>query len=464
VNAKAIFVGGTSSGAGKSWVATAICRVLRQRGLRVAPFKAQNMSNNSFPCPSGGEIGRAQMVQAEACGLAPEPAMNPILLKPTGDRRSQIVLHGKVWGSADARDYYTLHEQLRREAHRAYDGLRARFDYIVLEGAGSIAEMNLKPRDIVNMSMAEYADARALLVSDIDRGGVFASICGTMDLLPAQERARIRAFVVNRFRGDPTLFDDGVRFIEQRANVPCLGVFPMNRDIQIHEEDGVYEEPATDEQARIAVIRLPRVSNLTDFRHLPCRWIMRPTEAPLDWIILPGTKNTLADLDWLRAQGLDEWILRKQREGVRILGVCGGFQMLGRIIDDPQGVEGPVGMRDGLGLLPVVTTLAQEKTVRTVSATTPAGVAFGAYEIHMGETVVDLTGRPFATLADGTHEGLCVDNVFGTYLHGALEDARVVAEIFGIAVTASSTQVEYDKLADWFRASAKMKLFEEQFL
>lgn len=465
VKARAIFVGGTASHAGKSWMATAICRHLKQRGLRVAPFKAQNMSNNSFPCAGGGEIGRAQVAQAEASGLAPEPDMNPILLKPTSDQGSQVVLNGKVFGNFSARDYYPMHDFFRTEAHAAYDRLCRRFDYIVIEGAGSVAEMNLKGRDVVNLSMAAYANARGLLVADIDRGGVFASICGTLDLLTPDERTLIQSFAVNRFRGDRTLFYDGVRFIEERSGIPCVGVFPMSHDIELAAEDGVSLDgldPSAD--ARIAVVRLPHVSNFTDFRLLSVRWITRPVDQPFDWIILPGTKNTIGDLEWLRAQGLADWICEQHRNGTKVLGICGGYQMLGDRIEDPGGVEFPeVRSCNGLGLLPVRTALTKSKVARTVAARTPQGCAFGAYEIHMGRTNSDgLT--PFACMDDGTTDGACVDRVVGTYLHGALENPGVVRELFGITVSSLASAVQYDRLAEWFRGAANLKLFEERFL
>ena len=465
VRAKAIFVGGTASHAGKSWMATAICRHLKQRGFRVAPFKAQNMSNNSFPCAGGGEIGRAQVAQAEACELAPEPDMNPILLKPTSDHGSQVILNGKVFGDFAARDYYTMHEELRSQARQAYDRLSSRFEYVVIEGAGSIAEMNLKSRDLVNLSMAAYADARGLLVADIDRGGVFASICGTLDLLTPDERALIQGFAVNRFRGDQSLFDDGVRYLEQRAGKPCLGVFPMASDIALDAEDGVSLDDALQyADAGIAVVRLPHISNFTDFRLLPCQWISRPLDKPLRWIILPGTKNTIGDLEWLRKQGLADWIHEQHRSGTKVLGICGGYQMLGESIDDLECVESTEPQScAGLGLLPVQTVLAKTKVTRTVSARTPQGCEFGAYEIHMGRTDAGSL-PPFAHLDDEATDGARCDRVWGTYLHGALENHAVVRELFGIEVSSLPSAVHYDRLAEWFRRSADLKLFEERFL
>ena len=391
--------------------------------------------------------------------------MNPILLKPTSDQGSQVVLNGKVFGNVSARDYFQMHEMLRGEAHRAYDRLSRRFEYIVMEGAGSIAEMNLKDRDVVNLSMAGNAGAHGLLVADIDRGGVFASICGTFDLLSPEERAMVKTFAVNRFRGDRALFQDGVEFLEKRTARPCLGVFPMASGIALDAEDGVSLEdaPACGE-ASIAVVRLPHISNFTDFRLLPCHWISRPAARAFEWIILPGTKNTMGDLEWLRKQGLAEWILEQHRGGAKILGICGGYQMLGERIDDPAGMEsGGARSCEGLGLLRVCTTLEGAKVTRVISARTPAGCEFGAYEIHMGRTE-GAALAPFAMLSDGSADGARAERVMGTYLHGALENHGVVRELFGMEVEALPASAHYDRLAEWFRGSVNLRLFEEVYL
>ena len=442
---------------------TAICRHLHNRGLRVAPFKAQNMSNNSFPCVGGGEIGRAQVAQAEACGLEPEPDMNPVLLKPNSILGSQVIVNGKVWKTLSSRDYFAQNAMLRQAALDAYERLAGRFEYIVIEGAGSVAEMNLKSRDYVNLAMAKAADARALLVADIDRGGIFAAILGTFDLLDPDEKARVSAFAVNRFRGDPSLFADGVKILESRSGRPCLGVFPRVDGLQLQEEDSVALDETSNEDGPVAILRLPRISNFTDFRLLRASWITRPEARDFEWVILPGTKNTIGDLEWLRATGLGEWVIEQHRRGAKILGVCGGYQMLGRTIEDPHGMETsePLTVK-GLDLLPIHTVLQQDKIVRTVRATI-AGIAVGAYEIHLGETsATDLPA--FARLEDGRPEGVVSDRVFGTYLHGAFEHPSIASLFFGAAAVREDVAEPYEALAAWFVQHANMKLFEEQFL
>jgi adenosylcobyric acid synthase len=469
--AKPIFVGGTASHAGKSWMATAICRYLFRRGFRVAPFKAQNMSNNSYPCPAGGEIGRAQVAQAEACGLEPSPDFNPILLKPNSDCGSQVVVNGRAWRTLSARDYYAHFDYLLGQVLAAYARLAERFEYVVIEGAGSVAELNLAERDLVNFGLARRLGAPALLVGDIDRGGIFAALLGTVALLPPEDRALVKALAVNRFRGDPRLFDDGVRILEERSGLPCLGVFPYLADAPLDEEDGVaLERPETpaapDAPCRAAIIRFPRISNFTDFRLLPWAvWLSRPREEPFDCVFLPGTKNTLADLAWLRETGLAEWVLEQHRAGAAIVGVCGGYQMLGERIADPLGVESPRGEADGLGLLPAFTVMAAEKTTRVVNAATPSGVRFRAYEIHLGQTRLARPAPPFARLEDGAAEGVRCGRVFGTYLHGALENPAVLGEILGVTVPPPppKTQV-YDRLGEWFSTYADTRRFAELYL
>jgi adenosylcobyric acid synthase len=436
---------------------TAICAWLRRQGVAVAPFKAQNMSNNSYPCRGGGEIGRAQVVQAEACGLEPEPAMNPILLKPDGAGASQVVVNGRMWKTLPARGYYEHAVELRSHVLAAYADLSQRFEVIVIEGAGSVCELNLRAVDLVNLGLVTSIRVPWILVADIERGGVFASVIGTIGLLSTEERSLLRGFAINKFRGDPTLFDEGVTILETRTATPCLGVFPYLRDTVIDAEDTLATsfEPNGNapDGARIAIVRFPSIANVTDFQQWPwAEWIVAPTGAAYDVVVLPGSKNTLGDLAWVREHGLDRWILGQHARGAKIVGVCGGFQMLGRSIADPHRIESTRERADGLGLLPIDTTLASEKTTAVRKATTTrGGVRFDAYEIHVGETAVDADVEPFARLDDGRADGAGVGRVFGTYLHGAFEDPAVCAEVLGVrAIERRSKRQEYDRLADWF--------------
>jgi adenosylcobyric acid synthase len=448
-------------------MATAICAWLRERGVRVAPFKAQNMSNNSYPCLGGGEIGRAQVAQAWACGLEPEPAMNPILLKPNSATGSQVVVHGKVWKTLPARGYYQHVDWLRHQVLDAYEDLAARFEVIVIEGAGSVAELNLRPVDLVNFGLATRVGAASLLVSDIERGGVFGSLIGTVSLLEPDERALLRAFAVNKFRGDRSLFDEGRDILEQRTGLPCLGVFPFADGLHVDDEDSL-SLPAT-QQAQpapdVAIIRFPRISNTTDFRLLRnASWLDAPVSQHFRAVILPGTKNTIDDLAWMRAQGLDAWVCTQARQGAIVLGICGGMQMLGEWIADPLAMESHQREAEGLGLLPLRTTLAPQKTVRCVQARTPGGSLFAGYEIHLGQTqLTQPRPSPFATLDTGEAEGLRHGNVMGTYLHGATESPAVLLEILGIhAPHASSREEDFRALSAWFHQHAPR--FGELFL
>ncbi len=458
---QALFIGGTASHVGKSWFTAAFCRLLARRGVRVAPFKAQNMSNNSYPCVEGGEIGRAQAMQAEACGLPAMADMNPVLLKPNSATGSQVVVQGRVWGNVEAKEYYNHTEKLLALALESYQRLAAQFDYVVAEGAGSIAEVNLRNRDITNLRMAERIGARALLVADIERGGVFGSLVGTMDLLPPNHRALVKAFAVNRFRGDRSLFDEGVKFLEARLGIPCLGVFPLDPRIVIDEEDslGIDESDASDSD--VAVIRLPHISNFTDFRTMgSVAWIQKPQDKQFAVVFLPGTKNTLEDLLWLRAQGLDTWVRKQHAGGALIVGICGGYQMLGERVEDPDGVESSHGAVHGLCLLPVQTVLRSPKVTRVTNARTAAGNPFTAYEIHMGETSRAADAAPFAYLSDGTSEGCCASGVIGTYLHGAFDDAAVAMETLHLKINATSKDVMYDRLADWLVQYSRPEVLE----
>ena len=492
-------VQGTTSHAGKSLMATALCRIFAQDGLRVAPFKAQNMSLNSFVTPDGGEFGRAQAVQADAARVAPVVEMNPILLKPEGGRRSQVVVMGKPMRVASAREYYTLKPTLWPLVAQALDKLRSQYDVVVIEGAGSPAEINLKEHEIVNMRVARYADAPVLLVGDIDRGGVFASLYGTMVLLEPQERALIKAFVINKFRGDPSLLDPGLDMLRQRAGVPFAGVVPYFTDIHIPEEDSLgLDMPQSQIGAQaqdgalidIAVIRLPHIANFDDFdplRQEPgvrLRYISAADElgAP-DLIALPGSKTTVADLEWLRRQRLDHAIIERRNAGTPLIGICGGYQMIGRRILDPDGVESDKPETAGLGLLPLTTTFAAHKTTHQVRAKVAthsglladvADVDIVGYEIHMGYTrndsaaafrITERSGEPRSS-PDGAldAEGLTL----GTYMHGLFHNHNLrrallmrLAQRKGVALPHGAIldlDREYDKLAALVRRSLDMRM------
>ncbi|MBI3681542.1 MAG: cobyric acid synthase [Acidobacteria bacterium] len=467
-----IFIGGTGSHAGKSWMAAAVCRFLKRRGYQVAPFKAQNMSLNSYPCREGGEIGRAQVAQAEACGLEPSADMNPILLKPNTDTESQVILLGKVWRNLPAHEYYLHFDFLLEQVLAAYGRLRAQYEFLVIEGAGSVSEINFRHVDLVNLGLARRLDAPGLLVADIDRGGVFASVAGTFAVLDQEERDVLRSFAVNRFRGDPALFGGGVRELENRAARKCLGVFPHLENVRLDEEDSVWFDrraPRCGFGGDVAILQFPLCSNFTDFQLLPgAWWVDRPLGRQFRLVILPGSKNTLSDLAWMRARRLDDWVLRQHAGGARILGVCGGYQMLGEAIEDPHGIESDRGCAQGLGLLPVRTVLSPEKTTRVVEAQTPSGVRFSAYEIHMGVTARGHGFAPFAVVKDEP-EGIRAGNCYGTYLHGALENPAVLEELRGASPPGEDPPVRdkdaaYDALADWFEQHADLRLFEELYL
>jgi adenosylcobyric acid synthase len=434
---------------------TAICAWLRRQGVSVAPFKAQNMSNNSYPCASGGEIGRAQVSQAEACGLEPEPAMNPILLKPSGNGVSQVIVHGRVWKTLATREYYAQARELKNEVLAAYTELARRFEVVVVEGAGSVSELNLRQYDLVNLGLATAIDAPWLLVADIERGGIFGSIIGTVQVLTAHERALYRGFLVNKFRGDITLFDEGVRILEERTGSRCFGVFPFADGLHLDPEDSLAlvtkARRPPPEFARIAIVRLPHISNATDFRLLDwADWVTGPRPDDYDFIVIPGTKNTINDLDWLRASGLAEWMVQRYHSGATVIGICGGYQMLGGVIADPLHIESARSRAEGLGLIPATTVLKGAKHTRSVSAALLDGTTFDAYEIHVGDTTLERPVPPFARLSDGMEEGVWSDRVIGTYLHGALEHPAVCAALFGVTPNGVTKRDEYKRMATWF--------------
>ncbi len=482
--ANAIMIQGTMSNAGKSLIAAGLCRVFRQDGYKVAPFKAQNMALNSFITKEGLEMGRAQVVQAEAAGVEPSVLMNPILLKPTSDMGSQVIVNGEVWAQMSARDYFAIKKTLMPEVMKAYGKLSAENDVIVIEGAGSPAEINLKDADVfVNMGMAKAAKAPVLLVGDIDRGGVFAQLYGTVALLDPDERALVKGVVINKFRGDESILTPGIKQLEDLLGIPVIGVVPYVH-LDIDDEDSLSERLENRPAALvdIAVMRLPRISNFTDFRTLEAidgvsvRYVSSPREfGEPDLVILPGTKNTMADLLWLRQSGLEAKVLRFADGGGAVLGICGGFQMLGRTIRDPHGVEHGGALR-GMGLLPVDTTFAGQKTRTRVTGAfgTLCGtfsalseLPFEGYEIHMGETASDAPVAAVTDAVTGTSktDGAIDGNVCGTYVHGVLDgDAvagalvRALAERKGVDPAQlgrvsgeAHKQRQYDLLAETIR-------------
>ena len=480
--AKCIMVQGTMSGAGKSLLCAALCRVFAQDGYRVAPFKSQNMALNSFVTRDGLEMGRAQVVQAQAAGIEPDVRMNPILLKPSSDVGSQVIVNGEVRGQMKAADYFRHKKQLIPDILAAYNSLAEDVDIIVIEGAGSPAEINLKADDIVNMGLAKLVDAPVLLAGDIDRGGVFAQLYGTVELLEPEERARVQGLIINKFRGDVEILRPGLTMLEEKTRLPVLGVVPY-LNVDIEDEDSLSQRLDVKNVVKpldVAIIRLPRLSNFTDFisleQHplLGVRYVesTRGLGAP-DCIILPGTKNTVDDLLWLRQSGLEAAILKLAERGTPILGVCGGYQMLGQQLDDPTGSEsGRVQSLRGLGLLPTRTIFSEQKRRTQVTATVTAepfaGAKLTGYEIHTGRTVVE--GTPFDTLADGQPEGCVNGSVFGTYLHGLFDTGELTEKLTvflckqkGIAPEAAALvpmeqyrQQQFDLLADGVRGALDM--------
>lgn len=448
-SAQAIAILGTASDVGKTVIAAGICRLLYRRGFHVAPFKAQNMSLNSCATPEGGEIGRAQALQAQACGLPPHVDMNPVLLKPHSDTCAQVVVQGKAWNTCEASAYFDRSTDLWRVARESYDRLARRYDVVVIEGAGSAAEVNLRDRDFVNWPIVEHADASVVLIAGIDRGGVFAQTVGTLDLLPVHERRRVIGIVVNKFRGDRALFVDGVMFLESRTGIPVLGVLPLLRDLRLDEEDNlashlVWQKPFGRTHVNIAVPLIPHLSNFTDFTSLAAEddVALRYGAAPedlvgADVVILPGSKSTIADLRHLRERGFFEEVLLQP--GREVVGICGGYQMLGTDIADPHGVE--TGERaQGLGLLDVGTELSREKVTTQVRAVPlhlddASDSAVIGYQIHMGVTSrradrpcfcihgYDAGMHGFWKVPEGPDEGAVSANglVWGTYIHGVFD-------------------------------------------
>lgn len=493
---------GTASDVGKSVITAGFCRILAQDGWRPAPFKAQNMSLNSYVTPEGLEIGRAQAVQAEAAGIPCHSDMNPVLLKPTGDSHAQLVLHGRPAGSQSAYDYFMGRDRaaLWEEVRQAYDRLARRFNPVVLEGAGSISELNLRQRDITNMRMALHTGADVYLIADIDRGGVFASVYGTLALLPPEEKALIRGVIINKFRGDARLFVDGRRQLEELTGVPVAGVLPYYRDIHIEEEDSVVlrQKHAVHRPGavNVAIVRLPHLSNFTDFAALEragglhVYYTDDPVElAEASVIVLPGTKNTIGDLLTMRELGVDKAVIAAAEAGVSVIGICGGYQMMGLTIADPHGVEGEAQTVSGLGLLPVHTVLSKEKTtVRRRFRFGEEGPVCEGYEIHMGQTMVDgvggglaggsealdrrgagasaasdrRAGRPvnFPVVLGDEGDGYWLsERCWGTYMHGILDNQAVVKQVLGVDIPdyRAFRERQYDRLSEHIRANIDLE-------
>ena len=491
--AKAIMVQGTMSNAGKSLLAAGLCRIFRQDGYKVAPFKSQNMALNSFITEEGLEMGRAQVMQAEAAGIAPSVRMNPILLKPTNDVGSQVIVNGEVLGTMSAREYFRYKKELVPDIMKAFTSLSEEYDIIVIEGAGSPAEINLKEDDIVNMGMAKLAKAPVLLVGDIDRGGVFAQLIGTVDLLEEDERAMVKGLIINKFRGDKTILDPGIQMLEERSGIPVVGVAPYLQ-IQVEDEDSLTERFERKQEVGvldIAVIRVPRISNFTDFNPLESipgvslRYVQHPRELRQpDLIILPGTKNTMEDLLWMRENGMEASILKEASRGALIFGICGGYQMLGETLSDPYGVEAGGTVR-GMGLIPMDTVFAKSKTRTRVTGTfgrisgdwSPlSGVELEGYEIHMGESVLKNGAVAATRIRDAVSEtekaeGAVSGSVCGTYVHGVFDREEVVHGLLqalgqkkGVDVTemkgmdfAAFKETQYDILAAELRKHLDME-------
>ena len=475
--AKVIMVQGTMSNAGKSLLVAGLCRIFKQDGYRVAPFKSQNMALNSFITSEGLEMGRAQVMQAEAAGMTPMVCMNPILLKPTNHTGSQVIVNGEVLGNMSARDYFAFKKQLVPDIKKAFKKLEEYADIIVIEGAGSPAEINLKQNDIVNMGMAEMVDAPVLLVGDIDRGGVFAQLLGTLMLLEEKEKKRVKGLVINKFRGDKSILDPGIEMLEEKGNVPVVGVVPY-MELSLEDEDSLTErfDRKSEGLIDIAVIRYPRISNFTDFNvfeqmpEVTVRYVTSISELHHpDIIFLPGSKNTMGDLKWMRQNGL-EAAVKKLSEDIPVFGICGGYQMLGQEISDPDGVEEGGKIR-GMELLPVSTILMPEKKRCQIEGKIErlsglfhvlSDCKFKGYEIHMGRT--------------GTEEKVVVtsdmnENIYGSYVHGLFDEGTIansmlqtLAEKKGIEIESGEFEdyqtfkdKQYDKLADTLRMYLNME-------
>lgn len=455
-----LMIQGTTSDAGKSTVVTALCRILKNKHYRVAPFKPQNMALNSAVTADGGEIGRAQAVQAYACGLAPHTDMNPVLLKPNSDIGAQIIIHGKAIGNQNAVEYHAYKQTAQRAVLESYQRLTENYDAVIVEGAGSPAEINLRANDIANMGFAEAVDCPVIIVADIDRGGVFAHLVGTLALLSESEQARVKGFIINRFRGDIALLQSGLDWLETYTKKPVLGVIPYIKGFHLEAEDALPRELATincKEAFHIIVPVLPRISNHTDFDPLrlhPDVYLQfigpDQTIPPCDLIIIPGSKSVQADLAWLRAQGWEQAIQRHMRFGGKVIGICGGYQMLGMALHDPRGIEGDAASVAGLGLLNVETTLENEKQLRNIRGRLFLEEAvLSAYEIHAGVTVGEGLKNPVLETQYGNDGAISEDNlVLGCYSHGLFEQASACNAMLRWAGLTMRNAIDYDALRD----------------
>ena len=470
---RTLMVQGTTSDAGKSTLVAGLCRVLRRRGVRVAPFKPQNMALNSAVGIDGGELGRAQALQAQAAGIPPTVDLNPVLLKPSSDRRCQVIIHGRAVGEMGAWEYHEFKRRAREAVLTSYQRLRETYEFIAVEGAGSPAEINLREGDIANMGFAEEVDCPVVLIADIDRGGVFAHIVGTLALLSESERSRIRGFVVNRFRGDLSLLQPGLDWLERHTGKPVLGVLPYLHGLYLDAEDGISRDhdasavlsPSAD-RLRVVIPVLPRISNHTDFEplaHHPqveLRYVDAAAQPPSgDLVILPGSKSVRADLEWLRAHGWDRYLERHLRYGGKVLGICGGLQMLGKTIADPEGVEGAPGESPGLGWLDLNTVLLPGKRLCNVSGRLQAeGARVRGYEIHVGRTHGPALGRPAVLLDDGALDGAISQDgqIMATYLHGLFDETAACTALLRWAGLSQPVGIDHaarreqmlDRLAD----------------
>ena len=498
--AKPIMIQGTMSNAGKSILAAGLCRIFKQDGYRTAPFKSQNMALNSYITSEGLEMGRAQVVQAEAAGISPHVDMNPILLKPTTDVGSQVIVHGVARGNMKARDYFAMKRSLIPEIMASYERLSGSHDIIVIEGAGSPAEINLKSDDIVNMGLAELVDAPVLLAGDIDRGGVFAQLYGTVALLEQEERQRVKGLIINKFRGDRSILDPGAAMLEQLCGIPVIGVVPY-MDVDIEDEDSLsarLENGQASGLVDLAVIRLPRISNFTDFNvfsRIPgvsLRYVSRGSELGTpDLVFLPGTKNTMDDLLWMRQNGLEAAVLKLAHKQVPIWGICGGYQMMGESLVDEAGTENgiPGQQAAGMGLIGAVTSFHEEKTRTRITGRFEAvpgifknlsGMKTEGYEIHMGKTQIRVNGASLLSLTEyqngagaGKRDGTACGNIYGTYVHGIFDGPGVAAAVTEALLEAKGIsglktengdfdyhayrESQYDKLAQELRTSLDME-------